>query len=90
LLLNRVKTFFAYCVTCCNSPYVANLKLRERVFHSLTSCSFTFIGERSSLSELHSFTFLDSFWRLLWSSALGSCLVCLNVAPALISRCYSK
>jgi len=36
-------------------------KLRERVFHSLSSCSFTFIAGRWSLSELHSYTFLDSF-----------------------------
>jgi len=34
--------------------------------------------------------FLPLSWRLLWPSALGSRLVCLNVAPALFRQCYSK
>jgi len=38
-------------------------KLRECVLHSLSLCLFTFIGGRSSISELHSCAFLDSFWH---------------------------
>ena len=50
-------------------------KLRERVFHSLSSCSFTFtvLGGRSSLSELHSCTFLDSFWGPRQPLSLPKC-----------------
>jgi len=44
-------------LTLCSKP----AKLRERVFHSLSSCSFTLLGGRSSLSEPHSCIFLQSF-----------------------------
>jgi len=70
-------------LTLCSKPKT----LRERVFHSLSSL---LLGGRSSLSEPHSSIFLGSFWRSLYPSTLGSCLVCQNVAPALIRRCYSK
>jgi len=65
-------------LTICSKPE----ELHERVFHSLL------LSEHSSLSEPQSCIFLGSFWRPLWRSALGSCLVCLNVA--LTRPCYSR
>jgi len=47
-------------------------KLRERVLPLLSLCLFTFIGGRSSLWDLHSCTFIDSFLAPFWPSALGS------------------
>ena len=46
--------------TLCSKPK----KLRERVFHALSSYSFTLLGGRSSLPELHSCTLLYSFLAL--------------------------
>jgi len=40
--------------------------------------------------ENHIVVFLGSFWRPVWPNALGSRLVYLNAAPALIRRCCSK
>ena len=59
-------------------PHAANLK------NCMNMCSIHFhhvhsllLDGRSSLSELRSCTFLDSFWCPFWPSALGSRLVCL-------------
>ena len=70
----------------CSKPeivqYLYLLILREREFHSLSSCSLSFLGVRSSLSEPRNYIFC-LFWRPLWPSALGSRLVRLKAAPAL-------
>jgi len=68
--------------TLCSKPE----KLCEPVFHSLSSCSFTFTF---SLSELHIVVyFLTRFWLPLWPGALDSHLVCLNILAA--PRAYAR
>jgi len=73
-------------LTLCSKPE----KLRELVFRSLHYVHSLLLGGRSSLWKPHSCIFLGSFRRSVWPSALGSRLVYLNAAPALIRRCCSK